>query len=49
MQAVSVGRGINGDRFDTHFAGRADNPQCDFSAVCNQYFFKHDVELRSKK
>ena len=41
--------GINGNRLDPHLPGGAYHTQCNLSAVGYKYFFKHDVELKSKK
>ena len=41
VQAFFIGGRIDGDRFNIHFAARADNADGNFSAVCNQHFPYH--------
>jgi hypothetical protein len=49
MQAVAVGRGIDRYGLDPHFTRGAYDTQRNLPAVRYKYFFKHDVELKSKK
>jgi hypothetical protein len=47
MKTMSVGVGINGYRFNAHFLACPNNPNRDFTSVCDEYFPDHALTLES--
>jgi hypothetical protein len=46
MQGLNIGFGIDGQGLDTHFATRANNPECDFTAVGDENLLNHaDIKI----
>jgi hypothetical protein len=41
VQAMDIGFRMNGDGFNPEFLTGSDDPEGDFTPICNQYFFKH--------
>jgi hypothetical protein len=44
---MPVGVGINSYRFDAHFLACPNNPNRDFTSVCDEYFPDHALTLES--
>ena len=41
VKAVAVCRTVHGDSLDTHLAARLDDPECDLTAIGDQYLLVH--------
>jgi len=49
MLGIGIGVRIDGNGFHAHALGGCRHPARDFTAVCNQYFFKHGRSPRCNR